>query len=155
MTYKDLVSISWRLCICTQFMSTNSWHESSSPSMKLSLSRWGGLIHQEVSAKLRQQVDLNWVSQLKPSGQQIFSTIISSPESILIRQDYIRLYLPLCCDRTSPEVSEEEGSYTSLFYRWFLESFKNCLLLLLALPVLIDTRAQLLAWRSLLWLSMM
>ena len=59
----------------------------------------------------------------------------------------------LCCGRTAPEVSEEEGSYASRFYRWFLEIFKSCLLLLVALPGLIDTRAQLLAWRSLLWLS--
>ena len=54
----------------------------------------------------------------------------------------------------APEVGEEEGSYVSRFYRWFLESFKSCLLLLIALPGLIDTLAQLLAWRSLLWLSM-
>ena len=62
---------------------------------------------------------------------------------------------PLCCGRTAPEVSEEEGSHASRFYRWFLESSKSCLLLLVALPGLIDTLAQLLAWRSLLWLSMM
>ena len=52
----------------------------------------------------------------------------------------------------TPEVSEEEGSYALRFYCWFLESFKNCLLLLVAYPGLIDTLAQLLAWRSLLWL---
>ena len=65
----------------------------------------------------------------------------------------VRLYLdsplsdfpPLCCGRTVPEVSEEEGSYASRFYRWFSESFKSCLLLLVALPGLIDTLAQLLA----------
>ena len=55
---------------------------------------------------------------------------------------------------TAPEVSEEEGSYASRFYRWFLESSKSCLLLLVALPSLNDALAQLLAWRSLLWLSM-
>ena len=55
---------------------------------------------------------------------------------------------------TAPEVSEEEGSYASRFYRWFSESFKSCLLFLVAPPGLIDTLAQLLAWRSLLWLSM-
>ena len=61
----------------------------------------------------------------------------------------VRLYVgsllsdcaPLCCDRTAPEVSEGEGSYASRFYRWFLESFKNCLLLLVALPGLIDILA--------------
>ena len=41
--------------------------------------------------------------------------------------------------RTAPDVSEEEGSYASRFYRWFLESFESCLLLLVALPGLIDT----------------
>ena len=46
---------------------------------------------------------------------------------------------------TAPEVSEEEGSYASRFYRWFLESSKSCLLLLVALPSLIGTLAQLLA----------
>ena len=46
---------------------------------------------------------------------------------------------------TAPEVSEEEGSYASRFYRWFLESSKSCLLLLVAPPGLIDTLAQLLA----------
>ena len=46
---------------------------------------------------------------------------------------------------TAPEVSEEEGSYALRFYRWFLEDIKNCLLLLVALPGLIDPLAQLLA----------
>ena len=40
---------------------------------------------------------------------------------------------------TAPEVSEEEGSYASRFYRWFLESSKSCLLLLVAPRGLIDT----------------
>ena len=60
----------------------------------------------------------------------------------------VRLYLPLCCGRTAPEVSEEEGSYALRFYRWFLESLKIWFLLLVALPGLIDTIAQLLALRS-------
>ena len=59
----------------------------------------------------------------------------------------LRLYIgsqlsdcpPLCCGRTVPEVSEEEGSYASRFNRWFLESFKSCIFLLVALPGLIDT----------------
>ena len=46
---------------------------------------------------------------------------------------------------TAPEVSKEEGSYASRFYRWFSESSKSCLLFLVALPGLIDTLAQLLA----------
>ena len=46
---------------------------------------------------------------------------------------------------TAPEVSEEEGSYASHFYRWFLESSKSFLLLLVAPPGLINTLAQLLA----------
>ena len=46
------------------------------------------LSHQEVSIKVYQRGDLNWASQLKPSGQQIFSAIISRPESTLIRQGY-------------------------------------------------------------------
>ena len=49
------------------------------------------------------------------------------------------------CGRTAPEVSEEEDSYASRFYRWFVESIKSCLLLLVAPPGLIDTLAQLLA----------
>ena len=49
------------------------------------------------------------------------------------------------CSRTAREVSEEEGSYAWRFYRWFLESIKSCLLLLVAPPGLIDTLAQLLA----------
>ena len=63
----------------------------------------------------------------------------------------VRLYVgspfsdcpPFGCGRTAAEVSEEEGSSASRFYRWFLES-SNCLLLLVALPRLIDTLAQLL-----------
>ena len=46
-----------------------------------------GLIHQEVSTKVRQRGEFNWALQLKPSGQQISSTIMSRPESILARQD--------------------------------------------------------------------
>ena len=65
----------------------------------------------------------------------------------------VRLYVgsplgdcsPLCCGRMAPEVSEEEGSYASRFYRWFLESIKSCLLPLVAMPGLTDTLAQLLA----------
>ena len=52
---------------------------------------------------------------------------------------------PLCCGRTTPEVSEEKASYVLRLYDWLLESFKSCLLLLVALPGLIDTLAQLLA----------
>ena len=51
--------------------------------------------------------------------------------------------------------NEEEGGYVSRFYRSFLESIKSYLLILVAVPGLIDALAQLLAWRSLLWLSMM
>ena len=51
---------------------------------------------------------------------------------------------PLRCSRTAPEVSKEEGSYASLLLL-VLENFKSCLLLLVALPCLIDTPAQLLA----------
>ena len=43
---------------------------------------------------------------------------------------------------TAPEVSEEEDSYASRFYRWFVESIKSCLLLLVAPPGLIETLAQ-------------
>ena len=57
---------------------------------------------------------------------------------------------PFGRSRTAAEVSEEEGRYASRFYRWFLESSKSFLLLLVALPGLIDTLAQLLACRSLL-----
>ena len=46
---------------------------------------------------------------------------------------------------TAPEVSEEEGSYASRFYRWFLESSKSCLLLFVALSGLTGTLAQVLA----------
>ena len=52
---------------------------------------------------------------------------------------------PLYCDRRTPEVSEEEGSYDSRVYCWFLESSKSCLLLLVALAGLTVTLAQLLA----------
>ena len=37
--------------------------------------------------KMCQWGELNLTSQLKPSGQQIFSTVMSRSESILIRQD--------------------------------------------------------------------
>ena len=44
----------------------------------------------------------------------------------------VRLYVdsplsgcpPLRCYRTVAEVSEEEGSYASRFYRWFSENFR-------------------------------
>ena len=48
---------------------------------------------------------------------------------------------PLCCGRTAPKVSEEEGSYAPRFYCRFLEKSKSCLLLLVTLPHLIDTLA--------------
>ena len=66
----------------------------------------------------------------------------------------VRLHLPLCCGRTSTKDNEEKGSYALRFYRWFLECFRSCLLLLVALPGLIDTLTQLLARKPLLWLYM-
>ena len=42
---------------------------------------------------------------------------------------------------TAPEVSKEESSYASRFYRWFSESSKSRLLFLVAPPGLIDTCA--------------
>ena len=59
----------------------------------------------------------------------------------------VRFYLLLRCGRTAPEVNQEEDSYALCFYRWFSRS---CLLLLVSLPRLIDTLAQLLA-PSCLW----
>ena len=58
---------------------------------------------------------------------------------------YLVTARPLAAAWTAPEVSEEEGSYAWRFYRWFSESFKSCLLFLVAPPGLIDTVAQLLA----------
>ena len=55
----------------------------------------------------------------------------------------VRLYLSLCCGWTATVVSEEEGIYALRFHCWCLESLKSCLLLLMALPGLIDTLAQL------------
>ena len=37
-----------------------------------------GLIHQEVPTRVRQRGELNWASQLKPSGQHIFSTCVKT-----------------------------------------------------------------------------
>ena len=45
-----------------------------------------GLIHYEVSTRVRQREELNWGWQLKLSDQQIFSNK-SRPESTLIRKD--------------------------------------------------------------------
>ena len=56
-----------------------------SPSMDLTC-RGDGFILQEVPTWVHQREEVNWVSQLKPSGQQIFSTM-SRPESKLVRQD--------------------------------------------------------------------
>ena len=39
----------------------------------------------------------------------------------------------------APEVSQEKGSFASRFYRWSLESFKSCLLILGVFPGLIIT----------------
>ena len=61
----------------------------------------------------------------------------------------VRLYVgsplgncpPWCCGRRTPQVSEEEGSYDSRVYCWFLESSNSCLLLLVALAGLTVTLA--------------
>ena len=66
----------------------NQWQNTSAvPLDETHLVTVRGLIHQEVSNKVRQRGELNRASQLKPSAQQISSTIMSRPESILIRQD--------------------------------------------------------------------
>ena len=46
-----------------------------------------GASHQQFFTRVRQREELNWASQLKSSDQQISSTIMSRPESTLIRQD--------------------------------------------------------------------
>ena len=56
---------------------------------------------------------------------------------------YFSSYLSLCCSWTAPEVSEQKFSYASRFYCWFWKIYKSCVLLLVALPDLIDTLAQL------------
>ena len=48
---------------------------------------------------------------------------------------------PLAAAWRAPEISEQEDSYTSRFYRWFSESSKSFLLFLVAPPGLIDTLA--------------
>ena len=50
--------------------------------------RGEGASHQEVSTRVHQQEELNWVSQVKSSDQQIFSSM-SGTDSWLIR-DKIR-----------------------------------------------------------------
>ena len=54
-----------------------------------------------------------------------------------------------------PRLVRRKAAMLRAFTVGFLEIFKSCLLLLVVPPGLIDTLAQLLAWRSLLWLSMM
>ena len=106
-----------------------------------------------ITAKVVRSTDLlnhsvnTWVNTNKTRLQR---PSLSTPQGVV----WFHLHLSLCCNRTAPEVSEEEGGNASRFYRWFLESLKSCLLLLVALPGLIDTLAELLAWSSLLWLSM-
>ena len=66
----------------------NQWQNTSAvPLDETHLVTERGLIHQDVSNKVRQPGKLNRASQLKQSGQQISSTIMPRPESILIRQD--------------------------------------------------------------------
>ena len=56
---------------------------------------------------------------------------------------------------TAPEVSQEEGSYASRFYRRFWESFKELSFTSRSFALFNwDFFAQLLGWGSLLWLSM-
>ena len=61
--------------------------------------------------------------------------------------------MPLCHGWTAPEVSEEEGSFASRFYRWFRESFEELSFCGFA-RFNWHSFAELLAWRSLIWLSM-
>ena len=53
-----------------------------------------------------------------------------------------------------PRLMRRKVAMLRAFTVGFLESSKSCLLLLVVLPGLIDTLAQLLAWKSLLWLYM-
>ena len=61
--------------------------------------------------------------------------------------------MPLCRGWTAPEVGEEEGSFASHFYRWFRESFEELSFCGFA-RFNWHSFAELLAWRSLIWLSM-
>ena len=103
----------------------------------------------------------------KAVGQKISSTMMSRPESILIRQDWKGLLLlkhpfrcsdsPLICGsmfshsllcaaaRRVPMLVKRKVAMLRAFTIGLLESFKSCLLFLVALPGLIDTLAQLLA----------
>ena len=66
--------------------------------------------------------------------------------SLEVKYDIFRYGDDLLSNMTfSDGFSNTEGSYASHFYHWFLESFKSCLLLLVALPGSVDPLAQLLA----------
>ena len=66
--------------------------------------------------------------------------------SLEVKYDIFRYRDDLLSNMTfSDGFSNTEGSYASRFYNWFLESFKSCLLLLVALPGSVDPLAQLLA----------
>ena len=66
--------------------------------------------------------------------------------SLEVKYDIFRYRDDLLSNMTfSDGFSNTEGSYASRFYHWFLESFKSCLLLLVALPGSVDPLAQLLA----------
>ena len=57
------------------------------PSRRNSYSRGEGAYPPRIFTQVRQQGELNWESQLEPSGQHTPSHVMSRPESILIRQD--------------------------------------------------------------------
>ena len=101
--------------------------------MKLTLPWWGGL----TSKKFRTRVSTKRV-QLSIAVINVRSTDLLNcnvkiwlppPQCSAVCQ-----YLLLCWGWTTPEISEEKGTYASCFYTWFLESFKGYILLLVALP---------------------
>ena len=70
---------SWTSCVVL-------YCEPPPPSMKLTLPSWE-VYPPRSFTQVRQQGELNWVSQLQASGQQFPSPEKPRPESILIRQD--------------------------------------------------------------------
>ena len=130
--------VTYPILITIEKMYSHAFHTSNSLPP-----RWNLPCHDEGAypprsfTHVRQRGELNWASQLQPSGQQISSILIQFASSILIQFANI-------CDCAAaerlPSLARRKVAMCRASTVSFIESFKSCISFFVALPGLINTQ---------------
>ena len=122
--------VTYPILIAVEKMYSHDFHTSNSlPPRWNSPCRDEGTYPPRSFTQVRQRGELNWASQLQPSGQQISSILIQ----------FANICACAAAERLPSLVSRKVAMCRASTVS-FLESFKSCLLFFVALPSLINTQ---------------